>query len=377
MSARKSIRQSGAMIITTALFLIMIIGLAAVAFDVGHLLIARNELQNAADAAALAGANCLNKTSAPSLSDCNATVSSSLNWNVAYAKATKAISMNKADGQYLSTGVVTTGYKNLSGTPTDLQPITLSPIGINDRPAVMVQASKESGKNGGPVQLLITPMFGAATVPVKVSAVAVISAPGTVAPATLIPIVINKCLFDKYWDSVAGAPKIFTTSDVDPYGLSTAGQPWEFLIGSAYHYGTCYSGQWTSFNLDVNSQSAVKALIDSGNPSALSVGNNTWIEPGTKTASYYDLDARYPTPLSPPTANASPALNVTIIVVDTTDLTNKGSVPVIAFAGFHIDDIQGGSGKYVQGHFVEGLTAGGSSGNGPYYGTYTPPRLAQ
>ena len=52
-------KQKGAMLITASLWLILLIGLAALAFDVGHLMIVRNELQNAADAAALAGANCL------------------------------------------------------------------------------------------------------------------------------------------------------------------------------------------------------------------------------------------------------------------------------------------------------------------------------
>ena len=51
--------QRGSMLVTASLFFIILIGFAALAVDVGHMMIARNELQNAADAAALAGANCL------------------------------------------------------------------------------------------------------------------------------------------------------------------------------------------------------------------------------------------------------------------------------------------------------------------------------
>ena len=375
---RRPVQQKGAMLITASLFLIFLIGLTAMAVDVGRLLFVRNELQNAADAAALAGANCLNKTTAGSGIDCTSTTSATLNWTIASTKASRSISLNQSDGATLVDGTVTTGYKNLTGTPAGLQPITLSPLGLYDKPAVMVSMGRASGKNGGPVNILLTAMFGVPAVPITVDAVAVISSPGNVIPGSLIPVAINKCMYDKFWDYDTESPKLYTGTPVDPYGLSTIGQPWELKIGSSYHYDACYSGQWTSFELGVNSQSAIGNLIANGNPTVLAIGSNTWIEPGTKTASYNDLDAAYPTPLSPPTANTSSALDISLIVVDVaTDLTNKGQAPIVAFAGFHIDDVQGGSGKYIQGHFIKGITTGGSGGIGPYYGTYTPARLAQ
>ena len=149
----------------------------------------------------------------------------------------------------------------------------------------------------------------------------------------------------------------------------TIGQPWELRIGSSYHYPNCDSGQWTSFNQDANSQSAIKGLIANGNPDPMNIGDNTWIEPGTKTASYNDLLARYPVP---------PGADVVLVVVNLPNgLNTQGATPIVAFAGFHIDDIQGGSNKYIQGHFITGGTVTGSSGSGTYYGSYTPPRLAQ
>jgi hypothetical protein len=48
--------QRGASAIIIAICLIMLVGFIALAIDVGHLMVARNELQNAADAGALAGA---------------------------------------------------------------------------------------------------------------------------------------------------------------------------------------------------------------------------------------------------------------------------------------------------------------------------------
>jgi hypothetical protein len=51
--------QRGATLIVVTIALFALIGLAALAIDVGNLYVARNELQNAVDAGALAGARCL------------------------------------------------------------------------------------------------------------------------------------------------------------------------------------------------------------------------------------------------------------------------------------------------------------------------------
>lgn len=51
--------QNGAIAILSAIMLIMLLGFAAFSIDTGHLMVTKNELQNAADAGALAGANAL------------------------------------------------------------------------------------------------------------------------------------------------------------------------------------------------------------------------------------------------------------------------------------------------------------------------------
>ncbi len=51
--------ESGGVAVTTAICLIILLGMVALAVDVGHLLTVRNELQNAADASALAGVRAL------------------------------------------------------------------------------------------------------------------------------------------------------------------------------------------------------------------------------------------------------------------------------------------------------------------------------
>ena len=51
--------QEGIAVIMVALTLFLMIGFAALAVDLSHLFVAKNELQNAADAGALAGARLL------------------------------------------------------------------------------------------------------------------------------------------------------------------------------------------------------------------------------------------------------------------------------------------------------------------------------
>eukprot|EP01041_Mallomonas_annulata_P020084 gene20084-39698_t len=154
--------------------MIFLIGLAAVVVDVGHMMTARNALQNAADAAALAGASCLTRSSAPSGQDCTSTPSASLNWAMAKTKAELTIRLNQVDGVSLVDGTVTTGYKNMAGTPANLQATTLSPVGAYDKPAVWVQLRKAPGSNGGPLQTLMTNLYGASGLSMTVTAVAVI-----------------------------------------------------------------------------------------------------------------------------------------------------------------------------------------------------------
>ena len=179
---------------------------------------------------------------------------------------------------------------------------------------------------------------------------------------------INKCLYDTYWNSSTNTPYNATSNTLK--GVEQViGKPWVFRIGSAYHYGSCDSGQWTTFGNDTNSASVLKTLISEGNPTALSIGDATYIQAGTKTTGYSDLLDH---------CSSSDGADVLVPVVNyPTGLDGvKSSIPIVAFAMFHITDSKGGSDKYMEGYFTGGLSAGGSSGVGPSYGAYTPPRLA-
>jgi hypothetical protein len=307
-------------------------------------------------------------------------MATALNWNLATAKAEEQLSRNQADNQFISSTdaghVIDKGYWDLSRNRPSGQWLAESPfsstppspIGIYDKPAIRVKVSKATGLNGGPILMLTRLMFGGSDVPMTASAVAVISSPGSVLAGNLIPVGINKCLFDTYWDSAGNKPFTATTATLNGVD-QVIGKPWVFRIGSAYHYGSCDSGQWASFGVDSNSASYIKELINTGNPTPLSIGDNIYIQSGTKTAAYNDLLSQYPMPAGAdvfvPVVNHPAGLDGV-----------KTSIPIVAFALFHITDIQGGSGKYIEGYFKGGLSPTGASGIGPSYGMNTPPRLA-
>lgn len=368
-------RQKGSMLVFGAGILLFLSMFAVLAVDIGRIYIVRNEMQNVADAAALAGANCLTRQSDPtSTTTCIEALAPALNWTRAEAQAQDHLDANTAANAPISSSgpghQIQVGYWNIQTRSASggAFSTTFTPITANDKPAVRVMVRKDTGMNDGPISMLTRLMMGAGSdVPMQAEAVAVISSPGSVFPGGLLPQAINKCMFDKYWDSATNSPRIYTGTPADPYGLSTVGEPWTLRIGSAYHYDGCDSGQWTTFDQDLNSASGVRDLINNGNPNPLNIGDLTWINPGTQTSNYNDLINKYP----------DLPVDVSVLVVDDVDLPDAGNsqLPIIGFAGFRITAIVGGSGKYIQGQFISSNFTPGS-GVGPSFGTYTPPRLA-
>lgn len=238
----------------------------------------------------------------------------------------------------------------MTGAPAGLEPTTLAP-GAYDVPAVQTTVTRATNQNGGPLSLLMGGFLGILGTPAAATAVAVAAAPSTVGAGGLFPMVIDQCVLDQYWDAQAGAPR------VDP----TTGAPYEFQVGNGQTYGgTCYAGQWTTFLVNANDVPTVRGLMANGNPTPLSIGDSIWIEPGVKTALYYDVP-----------------VGVTVVVPVATQISSKTYVPIVAFAAFYVDASDGANIKAITGHFVGGYRIPVSAGGvGPAYGAYVAPRLA-
>jgi Flp pilus assembly protein TadG len=298
------------------------------ALDIGHLYVVRNELQNAADAAAMAGAAALYPNTPPTTP----------NWTAAEASASAAIQFNKSDGTTLNNCQVQTGYWNLSRTPYGLQSQSITP-GTLDAPAVKVTVSRSGGNNGGPVTAFFASVLGIKSFSMGTQATAVVDSPASVGPGALLPLAIGAAVAAQ-----AGSYNSPATT---------------IKIGSDYHYPTSQAGQWTSFTVDSDNVSTIRDLLASGNPTSLSIGENIWIEPGTKTTLY-----------------GSVPVGVDVLLPIVTNIDTHEASPIVGFIGFHITASVGGSGKYIEGYFLSNIYAPLSlSIGGPAYGAYSPPRL--
>ena len=183
-------------------------------------------------------------------------------------------------------------------------------------------------------------VVGMNTFNVSAVATAVMTSPGTALTGALLPVAIGK--------------------DVADQAASHNSPLTKFRIGSDYHYPTSEAGQWTSFKVDSNNVPTIRDLIANGNPTPLSVGDDIWIQPGTKTTLYSSIPV---------------GSDVLLPVVQNID--THAYVKVIAFIGFHITASVGGSGKYIEGYFLPDFYTSNTSGVGPNYGAFSPPKLVQ
>jgi Flp pilus assembly protein TadG len=321
--------QSGAIAAYAAIGMVVFLGFASLALDIGRMVVVKGELQKAADAGAMAGARGLTL------------IAPAPNWANGTTVGTATVQKNSVDGSLLTNCTVLPGYWDLSWSPSQKAAATLKATGIvpgpNDIPAVKVTVSKSSDNNGGPLTMIFAKVIGISTKSLSAQAVAAMvpGLPLASAPAgAAFPLATPISWVKKMWKCDA---------DSAP-----------FRIGSDYHDPN--GGQWTSFLIDANNVPTIRDLIENGNPSEVNIGDNIWIEPGTKTTIYSDVATRIGDTVLLP------------IVCD--DFDTHAETPVLAFVPFKITDAQGGSKKYVEGHFVPKYTAPGGTGNAnaPNYG---------
>ncbi|WP_279608416.1 pilus assembly protein TadG-related protein [Burkholderia ambifaria] len=372
--------QRGAVAITVAVLMAILLGFGALAIDVGYLFVVRNELQNAADAAALAGAPCLYPRA-----QCGNQTAKAPDWATAQAQTVAGVSLNKSSNRTL-TGYATDvsyGYWDVTGSVPGIQ-TTMPAAPAVGKPAVKVIVTRSGTKNGGGVPSFLARILGIQSVPESAAAIAIISDPGNVGSGALFPVAITKCMYDQYWDSANGKPKVATSTVPPGAGQpnQTVGQPFSFYVTSSYHAGPCEAGQWTTFDNTANDVPTVRNLIANGNPDAAAVGSPsgacatadatcTYIQPGTKTTLYSSVNAC--------SAAGNKACEYVLVPI-VQDLTTSTYERILAFACVHIDLASGGSAKYIQmemSNNPDKCQASGAGGAGPYYGALTPARLVE
>ncbi len=308
-------RQRGAIAVFVAIFLATLLAVGAFAIDIANLIMVKGELQNAADAAAQAGAQCLYPRTGDTNCVANGPRPDFVAAESAAAKAaTQADKRNAVQGALVTDIVATGGYWNLAGTPNTLQLPPMTPK-TDDYPGLQVIVSKEGVKNGGAVAFYLAKVMamfdtkgsaamGLDSADISATAVSVVTPPGSVSPGGLFPFAMAKCMYDTFWAS--GQPILFKTGDKDLNGLQqTVGEPWLFRLGNTSKTPflkpdgvACDAGQWTPFA----DSKAGASVIDSYIPPVqknqtqalspqLALEDKVYIRTGTTDSLYQDTQA--------------------------------------------------------------------------------------
>lgn len=343
-------QQQGAVSVLVALTLPVLLGAGALAVDLAYLHVVRNELQNDADAAALAGARKLFSQGA-----------STLNWSAAASTASNAIALNRAAGHALGNGQVQTGYWDTTQAATGLQGLPMTP-GPNDAPAVQVTVAKSEGQNLGPVRTFLASIWGVQTQPVRAKAVAGVSSPGSV--ALNFPVAVSRCMYQNYWDMTAQPPR--------PKLNPTTQQPYTFQILAEKSSDPCTKGQWTPLNFAGNGASFIVQIIERSDalflspPPMLSLGDSIALFTGNMTSIYKAVETCVGAKTNP----------CDLVVLPVVDQVIGGTEAVIrGFACMKIMGVKGRSERYIEVQMSNQCPPPVSGGIGPNYGVISKPSL--
>jgi Flp pilus assembly protein TadG len=344
---RQQNAQRGAITLLVALMIPVFLGIAALVIDVAYLQFVRNELQNDADAAALAGAKQLRNTT-----------TATPQWSAAETAALNAISLNSADGKILRSGTVQTGYWNPTQINAVLQMLPMTPT-ANDVPAVQVTLRKDNGQNDGEVPTFFARIWNMVSTPVTVTAVAGMTSPDTIEPGGLFPLVASQCIYDTYWNSKATPP--------GPMLDVTTGKPYQLVLEAydAKPKDPCKSFQWSSLLTDKNDVQTFNTLVNDRNPVALSIGQKIWIEPGSKVTLFDTVN-------SCSSANNKSCEFVTLPMVST--IASHSDQPISSFACARIVNASK-SNKTITIELSTQCPQPPSGGIGPNFGAVSPPSL--
>ena len=191
--------ESGAVVVLVAILLPVLLGLAAFAVDVGYIMVTKNELQNVADAAALAGARTLGR-----LYECNGDIvtcpgkmpyQNQLIYEPDAEVITNAItgvaSQNRAGG---TSGITINSADIVIGTWDGVTKSLTASLASPD--AVRVTARKDATANG-PMSTFFAKALGTNAVNLSASATAALTGESTAGPGGLpIPVGISRKWFE-------------------------------------------------------------------------------------------------------------------------------------------------------------------------------------
>ena len=322
--------QSGAILILTSFVIVIMLGITALVVDISHLHVVKEEMQNAADSAALRGANFLE------LNDNGDPISPGSASTLSITKANDAAVVHQVLKQNLITSELSirTGYwdwasSSLVNTRSNTRP-----------PAIEVLVNKSN------VALFFARIFGFNQTDLTVKSIAIAPSPDTVERGTLmLPLAISECVF----------AQLLLGATID--------------IGKSSSSGSCSpQGAWATLNGN-NSVDYLTGIIDGSNTQALAkVGD---------TVTIANPSAIQPPVLSGINSCRNSTCNYSVLPVISSIGAPNSTRPINGFACIKvIEAITAGSEKFVKATLSSGCQSGFFSGApGPNYGVYVPSKL--
>ena len=333
----------GVVAVMVAVTMMVLLAMAAAAIDIGHALVARNELQNVADAAALAGARTLGiayegmptaamGTYTLSGGDAAAVHTAVQNTAVLNAAAGVNIAVNAGDIQIGLWDSATHTF-----TPTVSQPR-----------AVRV-TTRRDGSGNGPISTFLAGVIGMTSINVNAVATAELTAIGSTPPGSLdLPLAISELFFSQYGcgDSIMvypsnGTPQScagFTTFDQAPSNNNTMRNIINGMVNGSYQTPATTAGQ-TSLNF-------INGTLSTGTWNSLV----TLFQQRSAGTGYWDA---------------------LVPVYQGNDCSPSGAIPIAGYATIRITNIHGQPGATITGNVTCPQFEAGGAGGGPAFGVFT------
>lgn len=333
-------RQRGSVAVLVAMLLPVFMGISGFAIDRSYAYLVRKQMQNDADAAALAGARRLYNSAGATPS-----------WSMAETTARAYVGQNQADGALLHDATIRSGYWSLSDAVPTLKSASVVPSAY-DAPAVEVTLTKTTGVNGGGARTFFLNFWGIHSQPLQVKAVAGISSPGA---TRIFPFAVSQDLFLTYWNA--------SSLPVGPKNDPATGKPYVFKLTGA-------SGGWADLSAVTNDSGIVSDWLAYVSPVLSSIGQHIWPQPGVKASNYQDVE-NCSAAGKLPTGKTCEYVYMPVLL----DVQAKTSTPILGFACMHILGANQGA-KYIQAEMSTQcpvLPGKGVAAN--YYGAKAPPSL--
>lgn len=336
----------GAVAVIVAIMLVVLLSFAALALDISNAMIARNELQNVADASALAGARQLGLIyqglpqgtpyTTYVLSNPSAVVSAATTVALANQARQVAISLNAAD---IVIGVWDSATR------------TLTPGNVGAT-GVRVTARRDGGANG-PVTTWLAGIMGFNNMNVTATATAALTGSGVLAPgAANAPFGLDQLIFTN--PAYCGTPIRFYPTNNPPQGCAG----WQTFVESPPNANT---EKQIVQGLTPNPPTYITPQITAGQTSLEYIGGNV--------ASVFPSLINLYTAKRVPDASSPSGYcwNVTIPVYPNNNCANPNTnMMVIGFASACVWNVQGVPTQQIDAKVTCGNVTNGQGGGGSF-----------